>query len=528
MTLQPDQLKTDAHVRWAWGTGNDVWACFSAAIGGDLAQLQQLLEKTPELVRCEWHYRTPLHFAVRHNQLPAARFLLESGAVVTYTGERGWHNSPVQMALDRGFDEMLRVLQKHQEDKFHICEAGQRFKNAAVERDVATFTSLLDQHGPNVADDRGNEPLHWAVMTRNRELIDLTLERGGSINAIRPDGARPLDLTNGDYWYRGWRDSHPMAPKNHWPLVGYLISKGAEYDLTTACRVGDIERVKQLLDDHPKLANQDALYNTWYSGFPLRSAAKAGHLEIVQMLLDAGADPNKQEHGLAPIGGSVYDSTQNGHMDVLRLLLESGGSPNQEVESSGCPLSVARDQVTRDLLREHGGLHDPFGCFYFGHVDDLATQIERDPHVANDPEGFAMAAAKGKQALVELMLSSQSDLWERMPACLGEQPSVTDWMLAQGMNVNQTDWLGVHALHSGCTEKQLEKWVGLGVDLDIVDSEHLTTPLGAAARRNDLKMAKQLLGFGADPQRTGADWALPIRWAERAGFGEMVDLLKNA
>ena len=43
-------------------------------------------------------------------------------------------------------------------------------------------------------------------MTRQLDLIDELLARGADINARRQDGARPIQLTNGDYSYRGWRD----------------------------------------------------------------------------------------------------------------------------------------------------------------------------------------------------------------------------------------------------------------------------------------------------------------------------------
>ena len=43
-------------------------------------------------------------------------------------------------------------------------------------------------------------------MTRQIPMIDELLARGADINARRADGARPIQLTNGDYHYRGWRD----------------------------------------------------------------------------------------------------------------------------------------------------------------------------------------------------------------------------------------------------------------------------------------------------------------------------------
>lgn len=524
MTRQPDCLKTDQHVPWAWGIGSDVWSTFEAAIAGDVHRLQQLIAKEPNLVRCEYAYRTPLHFAVRENQVEAARLLLNHGAIVTYTGDRGTHHGNITMAHDRGHQQMLELLTSHQRDNFGISDEGDHIAAAFQARDIPLCEELIRQHGVHVADARGNQPLHWAVMTRQIPLIDLCIERGADINAVRPDGARPLDLSNGDYYYRGWRDSHPEAARNHWPIIGYLIARGADYCLTTACRIGDIERVREIIRDDPAAANRDALYNTWYSGFPLRSAAKAGHIDIVRLLLEHGADPNKPEHGLAPFGGSVYDSTQNGHYEVVKLLLEHGANPSQDVESSGCPLSQAQDDRTRELLRSHGGIFDPFGCVYYNEVDDFKTLCARTPRIANDPPLFAMAVENEHREIIETFLKYQPDLWSRMAARLGPNRQATVEMIRAGMDVNATNWLYQHALHK-CKAEAVSHWVELGADINMIDGEHQSTPLGYAAMSGDIEKAKALIKAGANTTLAGADFASPAAWAQRRGHTAIANLL---
>lgn len=524
MTTQPDLLMTDHHVPWSWGAGNDVWAMFAAAMGGDSDHLLTLLSRTPSLVRCECDYRTPLHFGVRENQVDAVRLLLERGAEVPYADGKGSIDRPVVMARDRGYREMEELLKEHQFASFQICEAGDRVAEAIRESDFSGSEPVIATHGIDVADARGNKALHWAVMTRRTDVIEFCLQEGADINAVRPDGARPLDLSNGDYYYRGWRDVHENGVTDHWAVMEFLLEQGAEYDLTTACRRGDRARVREILRDDPAAANRDAKYNTWYSGFPLRSAAKAGHLEIVRLLLEHGADPNKPEHGLAPFGGSVYDATQNGHYEVVRLLLENGASPNQDVESSGCPLSQA-DAALSELLRAHGARYDAFACCLHGHVEDFAWLCERDPFVANNSQLFAMAAESGLKQIVEIFLRYQPDMWQRMPARLGQSAEITAWMLASGMDPNQTNWLGFHRLHRGCSIEDLEAWVRMGADLNIIDGEHQSTPLGRAARSGAVDYAKALLQHGADRDLAGADWARPIEWAKRRGHEGMIRTL---
>src|SRR5687768_656345 len=171
------------------------------------------------------------------------------------------------------------------------------------------------------------------------DLIDYLLKRGADINAMRPDGARPLDLTNGDYHYRSWyRDLPSTALQKHEVLIGYLLARGADYDLSTATKIGDYGRVHQLLGENPALANQVPAYS-YYTGLPLRNAAGAGHIEVVKLLLKYGARPNEPEPGIAPHGGALHAAIGGKHYEIVKLLLEHGANPNAEVESSDNCLS---------------------------------------------------------------------------------------------------------------------------------------------------------------------------------------------
>ena len=58
--------------------------------------------------------------------------------------------------------------------------------------------------------------------------------------------------------------------------------------LFEACAQGDVPKVKALLAKDPRLVN--AQY--WYQ-FPIHMAVRAGHAEIVKLLLDQGADPGQ-------------------------------------------------------------------------------------------------------------------------------------------------------------------------------------------------------------------------------------------
>ncbi|MGH9939887.1 MAG: sigma-70 family RNA polymerase sigma factor, partial [Blastocatellia bacterium] len=199
--IRPEALKKNDHLFWSPGMGADVWEMFCAAIAGDLEMIKRLLDKDPSLVRSHYEYRTPLSFAVRENQLEVAAYLIERGATFSF-------GNLLEMARDRGYIEMQKLLEATIAGAQDAAPKGEAVAAAIRERDLAKVRSLLDADPTlvNAPDERANQPIHWAVMTRQLEMIDELLGRGADIDAQRGDGARPIQLCNGDYNYRGWRD----------------------------------------------------------------------------------------------------------------------------------------------------------------------------------------------------------------------------------------------------------------------------------------------------------------------------------
>ena len=71
-------------------------------------------------------------------------------------------------------------------------------------------------------------------------------------------------------------------------------------------------------------------------------------------------------------------------------------------------------------------------------------------------------------------------------------------------------------------------FVEFGADIDAIDEEDRSTPLGIAAREGNKEVVELLLELGADSEKAGEEWARPVRWAERRGHGEIVEMLMQA
>jgi ankyrin repeat protein len=549
---RPEALSSDEPWLWSTGAGTDVYALFVACAAGDVAVVRRLLEKDPALVRAHYEYRTALHFAVRANELEIAELLLDRGADPVALG------NVVQDACERGFVEMAELLESRIATLHGASDRGEPVAAAIRAGDLGLVKRLLDEQPEllHAGDRRSNQPIHWAVMTRRLDMIDEVLTRGADIGAARQDGACPIHLTNGDYHYRGWRDVPASGRPKPDEVYRHLVARGATVDIWMAAAKGDLDRVRTILDADPGIVNRVSPYNSYYvgCGAAIKNAAVGGHLDIVKMLLERGADPNLPEEGIAPHGHALYSAVYHRHHEIAQLLLAHGANPDAPVESSADAVWIAirnEDEAMLRLLAKHGArweipIEDPRGLSYrrivatgiersmavlatYDDVETATEMLEIDPKLADDAEALEVAAGRGRLDFVRLMLRHRPDVARRVTVSKPEKAARL--LFEHGMDANRSNWLGITPLHRFAERGDLASarlFIEHGARLDARDQELQSTPVAYAARAGHLRMVRFLLDQGAlvnhpeDPP-----WATSLAWARQRGHTRVVALLEK-
>src|SRR4249919_1770615 len=135
-----------------------------------------------------------------------------------------------------------------------------------------------------------------------------------------------------------------------------LLATGAELDVFEAAAVGRTERLRELLDEDPALANAWA-----EDGFqPLGLASFLGHTESVLLLLECGAEVNsasRNDMKVTPLHSAAATGDAEARYEIAKLLLDHGADPNARQQDDFTPLMAADqhgDERLRDLLLEYG------------------------------------------------------------------------------------------------------------------------------------------------------------------------------
>ena len=133
-------------------------------------------------------------------------------------------------------------------------------------------------------------------------------------------------------------------------IVNYLIDHGAEYDICTAAMLGNLDCLEDFLKEDAGLVNAWGAHGIPLLYFPVIHA----RLAVAEYLLQHGANADAASPaGITPLHGAVMFNQPK----MAEWLLEHGANPNSKYDGK-TPMGLAVEKNQPELvevLRAHGG-----------------------------------------------------------------------------------------------------------------------------------------------------------------------------
>ena len=134
-------------------------------------------------------------------------------------------------------------------------------------------------------------------------------------------------------------------------------------------------------------ANHDAMDN--WGERPLHKAAQRGRGAVVAALLATGANPNAMDKNMR---GPLIEAASEGHVECVRLLLEAGAHESTKTTYESTPLSVAKGDEVKALLRAKAASRDADTAaeaarLRAAHEEQMRNAVPTAEPVCEDPAG---------------------------------------------------------------------------------------------------------------------------------------------
>jgi ankyrin repeat protein len=275
-------------------------AAFLLAVGdGEANTVRDALAAEPALVNAVgphpfWGGRPQaLHVAIETKRPGMVDLLLEAGAEVNGRNEDydGW--SPLMLACQRDRPDMRQAL-LDRGARVGLAEALLMADDARVESLLRPGEAALPDPGPN----RGS----ILAFARTPFAIDRLLALGAQADLKDRWGTTPIEAMS-------------RLGEAGRPLVEHMIGRGIAAAPEEYARLGDKATLAAMILADPGIARSDAV---------MLGAVDFGHRELARWLLTKGANPNaRSESGQT----ALHCAAWGGDLEMVQMLVAAGADP---------------------------------------------------------------------------------------------------------------------------------------------------------------------------------------------------------
>ncbi|MHB9146964.1 MAG: ankyrin repeat domain-containing protein [Candidatus Amoebophilus sp.] len=556
-----------------------------AILEGNATKLYELVHSGADIYAKGRYGTTPLQLVVRKSDVELISLLLDQRADIN----KDKISKLLYLAIRRSDVEVVNLLLEYGADINSREHNGVSPLHVAVDENRTEVVKLLLEQGVdlNIRNNYQNTPLHWAIRKGYIGVAKLLVQYGADINAQGEYGASPL---------------HIAAAENQMELVKLFLEQGAdiyvkgEYNdlvLHWAAARGNVHITKLLLEHeayicaklnwdvfqrsvesvHCLVEREFAINSKDDSGdTPLHKAARNGHLEVVEILLEQGANVNVTNiKGLTPyqVAKEVSILTVLGALSITdvnvldkRVEKENVSNELKKVHKGGVGVtsasanSLAKNRYDdTDIIRKNKSLQK---AIVRGDVERVSKLINTGLDInTKNIDGntlLHLAVINNHVELVRLLLQLGAK-WNvenksgRTPLQFAIRKGYTpivDLIVSKGKGYmseeedtycanslakdkyDDTDIIRKNkslqkAIVKG-DEKRVSKLINTGLDINAKNIDG-NTPLYLAAQNSWIEIAKLLIENGAKVNEVSKNGEIPLHSVAEKGQLELVNLL---
>eukprot|EP00039_Didymoeca_costata_P010100 m.135324 g.135324 ORF g.135324 m.135324 type:complete len:1652 (+) comp14708_c0_seq14:81-5036(+) len=261
---------------------------------------------------------TLLFLATKNEDTPTVAALCEAGADTSIACPGKFDFTPLHQACVLGNLELVQTLCKYSVDVNQEAVNGTTATWCAAALGHAEIVAALGAAGADVS---------IAKLTTGKRVL--------AAPQLDPDGTSPLDVA-----LRG----------GHIKVVQELINSGAfiedgEQMMMVGCVSGQLDKVKKGIE-----GGASPRKGLGHEGGPLWVACHFGHVEVVEYLVEQGADVDQ-----VTISSPLHGACETGHTDIVRYLLSknanvTGVSKKSKKTTLGVATENGYSEITKLLL----------------------------------------------------------------------------------------------------------------------------------------------------------------------------------